>query len=911
MRSADVVYRICSGPRQGRLAPVRCPKPRCFKEIFFVSILRCIFDFANRRRLFAFSFVALAGVCSSTAAQTAPQLLPYTVKLIAGGGTVAIASGATCPVSGYKSTDAYGDGCLATEVELTGPRYATVDKMGAIFFSDYANGLIRRIDPVTGIVTAVAGGAASSPASGTACGSSASTDALGDGCLGTAVELSHPTGLVFSPAGDLYFGDYGYANVRKVAAIAGVITTTGTISLIDGNPSGAYGYTSNFGTTTINPATQGYLDGPFGLAFDNAGNLYIADEYKEAVLVVNTNATGSTTVTGITIPAGTVAKIVGSVSAGGSVCPNSPASTNGCNYGLWTNGALANSSEVDSPWAVTFDPSGNVYFANEYEDNIGIISLGVINNSPAWVINNFAGEQGTLGKGLANTKRAAAGTFAIGASLGIAADSVGNIYIPDESNGFVWRVDAASQSSSSQTMYVVAGGATNVCSGAADALGDGCPALQATFSSTGTYGSNSSLGLYGVSVDANADLLVGDAKNGLIREVASGTQFGNVGAVQTDVVDVHFAAKDSAAAGGYTLTSGASIFSLGTPSCTTNSDLTTDCLLPITVTPAVLGAFTGTLQIQSQLNGTSSFPLTGNFIQSPVTRTVASTANSNSSCGSSNSYSTTAPVTLIASLVANGPSAPTGTIIFYANGTALAPTTGVTVSNIGTANAPVYGATLSYTFTTPATYSITATYSGNSYFKTSTSAATVAVAALPAFSTSANNYQGTGVPVQTVAPGQTALYSFNIDQTVYAGTIAFSATGLPANSSVVFSPSTITANGCSTNSTVALSILTQQGAAAASVSSLGMGGHGPWAALASLTGLVMALLIGVRGRRSSFRYRQLWMVLALLIGSCGAIACGNGVAATQATPAGTYPITITAAGSTGTLSSFQVKLAVN
>jgi hypothetical protein len=543
---------------------------------------------------------------------------------------------------------------------------------------------------------------------------------------------------------------------------------------------------------------------------------------------------------------------------------------------------------------VTFDPFGNVYFANEYEDNIGIITS-------AGVINNFAGEQGTLGKGLANTKRAAAGSFAIGASLGIAADSFGNVYIPDETNGLVWRVDASSQS-----MYVVAGGAASVCAGATDAFGDGCPALQATFSSTGTYGSNSSLGLYGVAVDANADLLVGDAKNGLIREIASGTQFGNVGAFQTNIVDIHFAANDSAAVGGYSLVSGASIFSLGAPTCTTNSDLTTDCQLPITVTPAVLGPFTGVLQVQSQLNGPSTFFLTGNFVQSPVTRTVTTTANSNTACGAGNSYSTTTPVTLTASLVANGPSAPTGTIVFYSNGTALSPTTGVPVSNIGTANAPVYGATLSYTFASAGAYAITATYSGNSYFKTSTSAAATAIASLPTFSATANNYQITGAPGQTVVPGQTALYSFNISQTVYSGTITFSASGLPPNSSVVFSPSSIAANGCSTNSTIAVSILTQQGGPA-NQTAVGLGGHGPWGIGATLTGLVLALLVGLRGRSAPLRYRQLWMALALLLASTGAIACGNGVATLQGTPAGTYNnIAITVTGSAGTSSSFTL-----
>ena len=143
-----------------------------------------------------------------------------------------------------------------------------------------------------------------------------------------------------------------------------------------------------------------------------------------------------------------------------------------------------------------------------------------------------------------------------------------------------------------QTMYVVAGGATNVCSAFTDIYGDGCPGTQAKFGSSGggNYATAASPGIFGVSVDANSNLYTGDTVTNLVREVASGTQFGNVGAVQTDVVDVHFAANDSAAAGGYTLTSGASIFSLGTPSCTTNSDLTTDCLLPITVTPSRAGA---------------------------------------------------------------------------------------------------------------------------------------------------------------------------------------------------------------------------------------------------------------------------------------------------------------------------------
>jgi hypothetical protein len=887
--------------------------PYRIKELLNVSNTIGFSRFANRRSLLTVVLAVVAGFCCNASAQSlAPQLLPYTVKLIAGGGTAVIASGATCPVSGFKSTDAYGDGCLATEIELgntasggttPGARYAVVDAGGNVFFTDYNNGLVRRVDAVTGIVTAVAGGAAASPASGTACGTNTSTDSDGDGCLATAVKLSKPEGLAFSPAGDLYFADNGFDDVRKVAATNGVITTTGVISNAVGGTT--FGYNVN-NTSTAGPviaATQGLLNFPYGIAFDAAGNLYIADEGNNALEVVNLTA-ATETIQGMSVPAGTIAKFAGYGSLGAKTaasgdCPDFVSTgtglRGGCYFGTFSNGAVATKSNIDSAYSLTVDPLGNVYFSNEFNDDVGLIT-------PANVISNYAGIQGTAAKVL---KRGAAGSFAIGSSFGIAADAHSNIYVTDASSGVIWRVDGAT----GQTMYVVAGGATAVCSAATDTYGDGCPALQAKFGSSGAGNfATTSLpgpGIYGVSVDAYSDLFVGDTETNLVREIASGTQFGNIGASQTDVLEVHFAAGDSAATGGYKITAGAAIFSLGTVSCTTNSDSTTDCLLPVTASPSVSGAFAGTLQIQSQLNGTSTFPLSGTFVQSPVTRTSVSAAN-NSSCSGSSVYSTTSSSTLTASIVANGPSAPTGTIIFYANGTALAPTTGVAVSNIGTSSAPVYGATLTTTFPTAGTYSITAKYSGDGYFKTSTSAATTSVTtALPTFTTSVVSYQQSAV-----APGQTALYSFNINQVVYTGTISFACSGLPANSFCSFSTTSVTASGCSTTSTVALSIVTEQSATILQ-SSIGQGGRGPWGLIGTLTGLGLALAIGVRRHRSPLRCGQLWMVLALLMAAAGTVACNSTVAATPSTPAGTYSIGITATGTDGTTTSITVPLTVS
>lgn len=852
------------------------------------------------RRLSLISTALLAFACTASGAnaQTAPQLLPYTVKVVAGGGTVAIASGATCPVSGFKSTDAYGDGCLATEIQLVSPRYATVDKNGNVFFSDYTNHLVRRVDAATGVVTAVAGGAAKSPAKGAACGSGTSTDADGDGCPATSVELDNPTGLVFDTTGNLYFADYGYNNVREVAATGGVITTTGIISNIAGGTTYGYNVNNTAASGSVIAATQSYLNEPYGLAIDTAGNLYVADEDNNALEVINLTAS-TETIQGLSVPAGTIAKIVGYGSLSGKSatsgdCPDfvSTSSRGGCYFGTWTDGSKGVKSNLDGGYSVAVDPSGNVYFNNEFNTNVGIVTS-------ANILSDYAGIQGSIGKKLV---RGTASSTGIGSNFGIAADANSNVYITDSSSGVIWRVDGAGKS-----MYVIAGGAATPCSVATDTYGDGCPATQATFGLNGGTGTFSSTkapgpGIFGVAVDAYSDLYVGDTITNLVRKVASGTQFGPVGAGEpTQTVDIHFAAGDSPAASAYTLTAGSSNFSFGTANCTANSDGTVDCLLPITATPTTLGLFTGTLQVTSTQGGVGTFPLSGTYVQSPITRTAVTAVPSGTCTGTT--ISTANAVTLTASLTANGPAAPGGSVTFFSNGTAIG--TPQSVVNLGSTATPVYGATLTYTFSTVGTYTITATYSGDSYFKPSTGTAPSAITSTtPSFSAALTAYQES-----SITAGGTALYSFNVVQSVYTGTITFACSGLPAGASCLFSPSSITANGCSNTSTVALSINTQQGLPV-SQSALGLTGRGPWQALSVLVGLSLALLIGLRRRAiGGWRFGQMWMAAALLLAASGMVACGKG-SSTAASPSGTYTITVTATGSAGTTSSFPVSLKI-
>jgi hypothetical protein len=902
---------------------------------------RCIRVF-TAGRIISLVFVALIGTSLRSSAQTAPQLLPYTTMLIAGGSSTSYAAySATNPVtctrtnstntvlssSGNKATDIYGDGCLATEISLTGPRFAVMDTAGAIFFSDYTNGLIRRVDPLTGVVIAIAGGAASTP-SGTvatpkACGgtdTNSSVDTLGDECLGTSVKLGRPVGLAFSPAGDLYFADYYNYNVRKIAATNKLVTGPGVITLADGSPTGADGFAANNSSGNIAAGSSSSLvRSVYGVAFDAAGNLYISDEYYYAVVVVNTNATGSTTVAGVTIPAGTEAKIVGTQKTS-TTCVNGTATSSGCASGPYVTGAQAGSSYLYNPYGIALDGNGNLFIADENYGSVAEVNLnsGVLTDAAGLYSSVATTSPVTcpvgpcaVGGKPPQTQRAPAGSFAIGSDFGVAADSNSNLYVTDALNGYVWRVDSGTNS-----MYVVAGGgstasiAGSACPNAGtfiavDTYGDGCPALVATFSKssttcTATTCYANSGGIFGVSVDANADLLVGDENNNVVREIASGTQFGSVGATQTDVVDIHFAASDGPiGAGAYTITAGAGIFSVGSANCTANTDTTMDCLLPITASPTAAGAFMGTLTVKSNLvSGGTMFPLSGNFVQSPITRTALTTSSSLGCSGVI--YATTTPVVLKASIIANGPVAPSGTIVFFANGTALG--SGVAVTNLGTTAAPVYGATLTYTFSTAGSYNVTATYTPTTYFIASTSSSTAITATTPTFATTVSTSQQ-----NSVHAGQTALYSFTLAQTVYSGTIAFACSGLPANSSCSFSPSTITAGGCTAGNTVALSIFTT--AHTVALSSLAGGGRGWWRLISMSAAFGLALLVGIR-RRSSMRFARLWSSVVLLALLSGLVACNSNITSSAATPTGTYNINVTATGSSGTVVNFSIPLTV-
>jgi hypothetical protein len=570
----------------------------------------------------------------------APQLLPYTVSVVAGGGTYGVTAnkytvGNYCgtntssppagtppaPLTSWPTAlSTVGDGCLAAQVAITSPNAAAVDSESNVFIVDYTNKLIRRVDAHTGIITTVGGATttatitppATNPGSGSACpyGGGTSTDAWGDGCLATSVLMDNPEAIALDAAGNIWFTDYALDAVRKINKSTGILNTVVNTSFTAGYTADNVAYTH-----TGILAANGKIYRAYGLTFDKRGNLYIADNYNNVVDVVNLGST-STTIAGYTVGAGEIFTIAG------SGCPyaTSPGCTTSAYYGKIPaagSSIISTSAMLDAPYQVAVDNAGNIYIADEYNYDIRVI------NGTTGMLTSFANNTFTR---MTDLSRGTALTATLGNAYGVATDSLGNVYIatylatsPNWAN-YIARVDintgiiypiAGQYATAVPTAGTAQTGAT-YCTGKTDAIGDGCPGTKTTFWKP-----------YFPVVDAAGNVYVTDQGDNLIRKISVGTQFpatvAGTGASVTQSIDVHFGAGDTPLGtspnytGSFTVPNTFPGFTLGTPSCTTNTDTTTDCVLPVTFQPPAgsAGLLTAPLTATSTAGLVSYFSLTG------------------------------------------------------------------------------------------------------------------------------------------------------------------------------------------------------------------------------------------------------------------------------------------------------------
>ncbi len=212
----------------------------------------------------------------------------------------------------------------------------------------------------------------------------------GDGGPATLARLAGPGGVVVDAAGNVYISDGTNNRVRKVSSTGIITTIVGT---------GLSGYSGDGG-----PATNARLWGPGPLAIDATGNLYIADRGNRVIRKINTS--------------GIISTIVGTGIAGYS-----------------GDGAAATFARLNDPYGLAVDAAGNIYFS-DWGNHV----VRRVNTSG--IIHTYAGT-GAMGySGDGGIAQAADLKW----NMGIATDAIGRLYIADEINYVVRRVDSTTNS---------------------------------------------------------------------------------------------------------------------------------------------------------------------------------------------------------------------------------------------------------------------------------------------------------------------------------------------------------------------------------------------------------------------------------------------------------------------------------
>jgi hypothetical protein len=360
------------------------------------------------------------------------------------------AAGTILTFAGNGTAQLGGDGGPAAAAGLPGTVGLAIDGADNVYLVDNVVNRVRKIDAATGLITAVVGITTVDairglfPFGGT--GFSAGGFS-GDGGPATAARLDTPQHVAVDGAGNLYIADLYNQRVRRVDAKTGIITTVAGSGPI-GNGKGSYSGDGG-------PATSATLSTPQALAFDGAGNLYIADRDNHRVRKVSPDG------------------IITTVAGGGK---NAVA-----------EGADAVSVALNAPRNVAVDGQGNLFIWDSPVNRI--LKVRPDGKLSFYAGNGTAGFSGDGGPATAAQLNAA--------FLGMAVDSAGSVFLVDTVNNRVRKV------SPEGIITTVAG------TGEAGFTGDNGPATSARLRNP----------INGVVIDAAGNLYFTDRGNLRIRKV--------------------------------------------------------------------------------------------------------------------------------------------------------------------------------------------------------------------------------------------------------------------------------------------------------------------------------------------------------------------------------------------------------
>jgi len=353
--------------------------------------------------------IAVLGGCSDTSQTYAVG----TILTVAGSGQI-------CPVP----TNSCGDNGPPMQAKFANPSGIWMDNTGALYVVDQLIHRVRRVPfgPNAKVSTVAGNG---------------TRGFSGDGGLATSAQLNLPYNIMLDSANNLWITDSGNQRIRKV--------TSGNVDTIAGGGMGGDG----------GVPTGASFANPISVAWDSAGNYYIADTANNRIRKVTAGPNPTiTTIAGtgnagyggdggpatsalLSSPNGVAVDAAGNVFvadtnnfiireiAAGTGIISTVAGTpeKQCigTSGNCGDGGPANQGLLINPTSVALDPTGTtVYIADSFSNRVRRAVIG----------GNIYTEAGTGDRGYAGD-----GGLATAAGLnhpyGVAVDSAGNVYISD------------------------------------------------------------------------------------------------------------------------------------------------------------------------------------------------------------------------------------------------------------------------------------------------------------------------------------------------------------------------------------------------------------------------------------------------------------------------------------------------
>jgi streptogramin lyase len=387
---------------------------------------------------------------------------------VATNGTVYVADSANCTIRKVTPSGTnWGVTTLATGFNW--PCGVTVDRAANVYVADTDNNAIRKVTP-GGVVTTLAGFV------------SYSSWGTNDG-TGTAARFAFPCSVAVDTNGTVYVADSGNSTIRKVTPAAVVTTLAGLAGNNTGSADGTGStarfyapgsiavdtngnvYVSDCGNNTIRKVTPGGVvttlaglaghagsangtnsaarfNGPYGVAVDTNGTVYVADSGNSTIRKVTPVGTNwvVTTLAGL---AGCTGTNDGTGSAARFNWPGRLAVDSAGNLYVadMYNNAIRKVTPVGTNWVVTtlaagfnaphgvaVDTNGNVYVADFYNQRICKVT-------PTGVVTTLAGLAGNIGSVDATNSAA---RFAC--PIGVAVDMAGNVYVLDNGDYTIRKV---------------------------------------------------------------------------------------------------------------------------------------------------------------------------------------------------------------------------------------------------------------------------------------------------------------------------------------------------------------------------------------------------------------------------------------------------------------------------------------